>query len=68
MDKTYLALSSVHTVIFSQSGTTIGLALRVCGHIETITKAFKAGFNTGQPAESPYAVEPVGVATIIPSA
>ncbi len=55
-------------VIFSVSGTTIGRAVKVCGQIGTITKASKDGTRTGQPADNPYAVEPVGVDIIIPSA
>ena len=62
------SLSLVFTVIVSYAGTTSGRTFSVCGQIGTMTKASKSGYNTGPPADSPYAVEPVGVEMISPSA
>ena len=47
---------------------TRGLAVRVWGQIGTITKALSLGLIIGPPADKPYAVEPVGVVIIMPSA
>ncbi len=46
----------------------IGRFDSVCGHTGTIANTDSAGCRIGPPAESAYAVEPVGVATIRPSA
>ncbi|MNR05464.1 hypothetical protein D3C85_1214970 [compost metagenome] len=58
------------TTIFSSllPSTTIGLPDKVWGYIGTITMASSLGCMIGPPADSAYAVEPVGVATIRPSA
>ena len=61
-------LSPVFTVITSSGGTTSGLTFNVCGQIGTIVIASSDGCKTGPPADNPYAVEPVGVDTIKPSA
>jgi hypothetical protein len=45
-----------------------GLTLRLCGAIGVITKLLEDGANIGPPQLSEYAVDPVGVATINPSA
>src|SRR5437588_11454566 len=42
--------------------------VRTCGQIGLITNNPDSGSRIGPPAESEYAVEPVGVATIKPSA
>jgi hypothetical protein len=39
-----------------------------CGAIGTIVMAFDAGRMSGPPTEKPYAVLPVAVATMSPSA
>ena len=44
------------------------LFTRECGHIGVTTKHELSGLRTGPPAAIEYAVEPVGVETIIPSA
>src|SRR6185436_10241214 len=54
--------------ISSSSGTTIGRLESVNGQIGVTTTAFIDGKITGPPAERLYAVEPVGVETIRPSA
>ena len=54
--------------IFSLEGTTSGRAFNECGQIGTIINAFNLGTKIGPPAEMLYAVEPVGVETIKPSA
>jgi len=45
-----------------------GLNERERGHIGVSRMLLTDGWMTDPPAESEYAVEPVGVATIIPSA
>ena len=45
-----------------------GLWLIVCGLIETKQIAFALGCIIGPPLDRAYAVDPVGVVTIIPSA
>ena len=50
------------------SGTITGRLVSVCGQIGVIASAATEGKTMGPPAESEYAVEPVGVATISPSA
>src|SRR5438067_11761658 len=42
--------------------------VRTCGQIGVITNTPQSGSRIGPPAESEYAVEPVGVAIIKPSA
>src|SRR2546427_4535315 len=49
-------------------GTTSGRTARVCGQMAATTMASTLGTTIGPPADSAYAVEPVGVATTIPSA
>ena len=51
-----------------ESGTTIGRFERSCGAIGTTTQPAMPGCRIGPPAESAYAVEPVGEPTIRPSA
>ena len=50
------------------SGKTSGLATSEWGHIGVTQKHESFGSTIGPPAESEYAVEPVGVAITIPSA
>src|SRR3546814_1185654 len=50
------------------SGMTIGRFDRVCGATGTSTIALTRGCRMGPLADSEYAVDPVGVATIRPSA
>src|SRR5689334_25391955 len=54
--------------ISASSGTTIGRFESVNGQIGVITTAFIDGKITGPPADRLYAVDPVGVETIRPSA
>lgn len=49
-------------------GMTMGRRASVEGQIGVITKASRVGWTIGPPAEREWAVEPVGVATIMPSA
>jgi hypothetical protein len=49
-------------------GSTIGRVVRVCGAIGVIAMTPEFGTSNGPPAASEYAVEPVGVVTITPSA
>src|SRR5260370_24288355 len=51
-----------------ESWITSGRSLSMCGQIGVITKDSTAGCKMGPPAEREYAVEPVGLATIRPSA
>jgi hypothetical protein len=50
------------------SDKTIGRTLRLCGEIGVTTMFPDPGKTIGPPQLSEYAVEPVGVATISPSA
>src|SRR5207245_6157806 len=50
------------------SATMIDRFVRTCGQIGVITKTPDSGSRIGPPADNEYAVEPVGVATIKPSA
>src|SRR5439155_9465262 len=50
------------------SATIMDRFVRTCGQIGVITRTPDSGSRIGPPAESEYAVEPVGVATIKPSA
>ena len=54
--------------ISSVSAKTIGRFDSVCGAMGTITHAFKEGCKRGPPADNEYAVLPVDVAMIKPSA
>src|SRR4029079_2547765 len=54
--------------ISASSGTTIGRFESVNGQIGVMTTAFIEGKITGPPAQRLYAVDPVGVETIRPSA
>src|SRR6266404_4003724 len=61
--------SSVTSISMTASSSTmIERFVRTCGQIGVITNAPDSGARIGRPAESEYAVEPVGVATIKPSA
>jgi hypothetical protein len=51
-----------------ESDNTIGRTVRLCGDIGVITKFADWGKMIGPPQLNEYAVEPVGVATISPSA
>lgn len=50
------------------TGTTTGLKERVCGHIGVSAMHGTVGDMRDPPAEMLYAVEPVGVLKIMPSA
>ena len=50
------------------SGNTIGFDETECAHIGVMHIPPRRGSRTGPPADSEYAVEPVGVAAIRPSA
>src|SRR5207244_11568882 len=56
------------TAMAAFEGTTSGRTARVCGQMAATTMASTLGTTIGPPADSAYAVEPVGVATTIPSA
>ena len=66
--KTDSVLANNFISMEDESRTTTGRSVKVCGQIGVITKASTAGCTIGPPAESEYAVEPVGVPTINPSA
>ena len=53
---------------FSLSSITIGRMKQECGHIGVSIIPFTLGFTIGPPADKEYAVEPVGVDIINPSA
>ena len=55
------------TLMRDALGTTRGRDVSVCGNIGTTTIASRLGCMIGPPADSAYAVEPVGEATIRPS-
>ena len=55
------------SVIFDVAGNTNGLNDKLRGQIDVNTSADSDGWTIGPPAESEYAVEPVGVDTISPS-
>ncbi len=50
------------------SETAIGRWVSACGATGTSAKAGTCGSRIGPPADSAYAVDPVGVATMRPSA
>src|ERR1043166_7602274 len=50
------------------AGSTRGRTASVCGQIAVTTIASTVGTTIGPPADIEYAVEPVGVLTMIPSA
>jgi hypothetical protein len=54
-------------VIDEEEGNTRGRKERLRGQIGVRTRALREGWTIGPPAESEYAVEPVGVDTIRPS-
>jgi hypothetical protein len=54
-------------VINDDEGNTSGLKDRLRGHIGVSTRALRDGWTIGPPADSEYAVEPVGVDTMRPS-
>jgi hypothetical protein len=49
------------------SGTMMGLMFKLCGETGVITKLLLSGKTTGPPQLNEYPVDPVGVATMIPS-
>src|SRR4051812_16846728 len=55
-------------LISDKSTTTKALCVSECGHTGVTTNASTAGINIGPPAANEYAVDPVGVDTITPSA
>ena len=55
------------SVIADDAGKTSGRNDRLRGHIGVSTSALSDGCTIGPPAESEYAVEPVGVDTMRPS-
>ena len=52
----------------ASAGSTTGRCESVCGEIGDTSSMRTEGSTIGPPAESEYAVEPVGVATMSPSA
>ncbi len=54
-------------MIADEEGKTSGRNERLRGHMGVSTIALSDGCTMGPPAESEYAVEPVGVDTIRPS-
>ena len=60
---TSLATSITFTVL----GTITGRKLRLCGAMGVRQKPLTGGLRIGPPALTLYAVEPLGVLTIIPS-
>src|SRR4029077_3521779 len=65
--------SSVHggigcTVTTAVAGSTSGRTASVCGQMAVTTMASTVGTTIGPPADMEYAVDPVGVLTMIPSA
>jgi len=55
-------------LISSEAGTTSGRTVSECGQMAVTTMHSTSGTTMGPPADSEYAVEPVGVAKITPSA
>ena len=55
------------TVITERPETTIGRSDNVCGQIGATTSTSRCGATMGPPQESAYAVEPVELATTMPS-
>ena len=49
-------------------GITIGLIFKLCGAMGAMMKTFESGVTIGPPTLNEYAVLPVGVAIITPSA
>jgi len=60
--------SASATVTIDSPGRMIGRCDRLCGQIGVVTRALTDGTMTGPPAARLYAVEPVGVERIRPSA
>ena len=60
--------STTSTEIFESLGIISGLAERDKGFRDVITNASNKGVSIGPPAESDYAVDPVAVEIIKPSA
>jgi len=58
----------IRIVVFAHGGTAIGRVLSLNGEIGTISYASNKGSIIGPPELKAYAVEPVGVDTITPSA
>ena len=68
LKKTLSSLDFILIFIFKSHGIIKVLIPCVCGHIGVISNTFRVGNNTGPPADNEYAVEPVGVEKITPSA
>ena len=66
--KTFCSGTNRRTSITDRSLTTVERLVSTWGQIGVITNAPESGRRIGPPAASEYAVEPVGVATIKPSA
>src|SRR3990167_6932084 len=64
---TAVLLGVMTKVMWWLPSITIGLRLKVCGNIGTITIASSCGCKIGPPPDKAYAVEPVGVAIMTPS-
>ena len=65
----YTSVSFMRMIsMFSSSGTTSGRCVSVCGQIGAMITPRIVGYMIGPFAASAYAVEPVGVATMTPSA
>ena len=68
VDKKFFALPSIENEITELSDITNGLTLRLCGATGVITIFPEFGKTIGPPQLNEYPVDPVGVATIKPSA
>ena len=65
---TFPSRERIETETFVESGTTSGLAFRLCGAIGAMIKTFDSGAQIGPPTLNEYAVDPELVATRSPSA
>ena len=66
--KNFVLLASISKVKTTLSGTIRGRTFKLCGAIGVITKFCAFGNIIGPPQLKEYAVDPVGEATIKPSA
>jgi hypothetical protein len=67
-NKNFALRASISKTKDTSSGIIKGLTFKLCGAIGVITKFWELGYIIGPPQLSEYAVEPVGVAMISPSA
>lgn len=64
---TEVTFQHTRRVIDDDDGKTSGRKDKLRGHIGVKTSALSEGWTIGPPADNEYAVEPVGVDTMIPS-